>query len=79
MRVPCQIPRAAATGPIWNEYSVANAADSRMVIPSRVIHSFDVPRALREEFAAGSPFSSGEDDTEADPLSQKFDVAICFN
>jgi hypothetical protein len=50
-----------------------------MVIPSRVIHSFDVPRALREEFAAGSPFSSGEDDTEADPLSQKFDVAICFN
>jgi hypothetical protein len=38
-----------------------------------------VPRALREEFAAGSPFSSGEDDTEADPLSQKFDVAICFN
>ncbi len=55
MSVPCQIPCAAATGPRWNAYRVANAAAPKMVIPSRTIHSLDVPRAMRVEFAAASP------------------------
>jgi hypothetical protein len=78
MRVPCQIPRRAASGPVWNAYRVANAADARMVIPSRIIHSLDALRALRDEFAADSPEDSREDANEADPLSQNSDVAIHF-
>jgi hypothetical protein len=79
MSVPSQILSAAATGPRWKAYRVANAAAPKTVIPSRTIHSLDVPRAIRVKFAAASPADSGCDANEVDPLSRNSDVAITFS
>src|ERR1035438_7564101 len=77
MRVPRQKPLTPATGPVCISYSVASTAAPRMVIPSRTIHSFAVPREFRVELAADPPAHSGDEDTEADTLCQNSDVAIC--
>jgi hypothetical protein len=47
-----------------------------MVIPSRTIHTLDVPHEPRPESPAMPSAHSEGEDTEDDTLSQKSDVAI---
>src|ERR1039458_6623477 len=76
--VPCQNPRASFTRPACFLYRVATTAEATIVITSRTIQRRVVPRGPRTASPADASAHSWGEDTEADTLCQKSDVAIAI-